>query len=275
MNRNKNILVLLFALSRMHSTLHAQPIPVYRTPEKGYTKTQLASGWQGAMLSGNGSTGALVMGWPDYETILLAVLPEKDGYDNMRQPFIPAFSLIIGQQQEDIRRYQRSANFKTGEVTVDWNNYHRLFQRRVFVSAADSILVMQIRSDQKIFCTLLLAPPPAEPSDKKIITDGTRETVVKADSGWLSFRCGWKEKNKKGQEGVEGLGRLILKGGRVKTENGLLTVTDADEVLLLVKISASRNYDVPQLEKMKQSLLSKPGNYDSLLQRHIKKNLKM
>ena len=68
------LLLLLFCIGNAI----AQPFPA---PQKGFTSWQPAASWEHALLSGNGTMGALVMGQPHDETIILShaalYLPRK------------------------------------------------------------------------------------------------------------------------------------------------------------------------------------------------------
>lgn len=60
---------------------------------------------------------------------------------------------------------------------------------------------------------------------------------TEAFSGWLSYRAAYKYD----AGGYEGLARVSLKGGSMITEGDSLRIADADEVLVLVRITPLEN----------------------------------
>lgn len=89
-----------------------------------------------------------------------------------------------------------------------------------------------------------------------------------ASGQWLTYRSEFKNKYTGGLEGYEGVGKIVLKGGKAKVEQGKLVISQADEVLLLVKINPSYNYSTSQIPVLKSELMAKSTNYDELLARH-------
>lgn len=61
---------------------------------------------------------------------------------------------------ENISEYQRQLNFKTGEATAIWTQKDGTFQRKIFTSGADTLIVMQIVNTAKFDCSLELKNRP-------------------------------------------------------------------------------------------------------------------
>lgn len=292
-------------------TGYAQPVNAFAKPKRGFTSWQPAANWEHSLLSGNGTMGAMVMGQPYDETIILshaalympltqskkpisqadrldeirslllagknkeaALIPVEqrnaEKYHDERDPFIPAFDVRIVQQPEVIRKFQRSVNFETGEAITDWEEEKGIYQRKVFVSRADSVVVISITGDQKINCSLNFSQRPVEWQQWKFVKEGISETQTAAEDNWLTFRSGFKVKNRNKLEGYEGVGRLILKGGKANVKAGKLTVENADEILLLIKIQPSYDYKTSGINKLKSALNNITADYPTLLSRHTK-----
>lgn len=295
---------------------HAQqPLAPFATPARGFSSWQPAASWEHALLSGNGTMGALVMGQPHDETIILSHnqlylplnapkppidqasrLPEirklllagqyeaaakvpvaerqKEGFDIGTDPFIPAFDLRLSQPASNVRRYQRSTNFATGEATVAWTDDRGTFQRQLFVSRPDSVVVLRIAGTGKVSCRLHLEHRPIEWTQWQLVGGAVGEMRAQAtDEGaqgqWLSYRSEFKHQYPGGLQGYEGLGRLVLRGGQASRVQDELVITDADEVLLLLKIKPSYDYARPQLPQLRQELSAVPAAYPALLARHV------
>ncbi|WP_165784652.1 glycosyl hydrolase family 95 catalytic domain-containing protein [Solitalea longa] len=289
----------------------SQAVTEFSKPKRGITSWQPAANWEHALLSGNGTMGALVMGQPYDETIILShselYLPQKqskqpidqasrlneirslmlqgkyreaslipvdqrtkEGYTDARDPFIPAFDVRIVQQPLNIKKYQRSVNFETGEAIVDWQSEHASFQRKLFVSRVDSVVVISIKGTELINCSINFEHLPVEWQQWQFVKEGVDEMKGGVEDQWLTYRSNFKVKNKSGLEGYEGVGRLVLNGGTSEVEKNKLVISNAKEVLLLIKINPSYNYSKSLANDLKAYLSNKSVNYDDLLARHAK-----
>lgn len=312
----KNIFLCLLGIGIGLSCANAQEV-TFKKPVRGFTSWQPGENWEQALLSGNGAMGAMVIGQPFDETVILShsalYLPQrrsgktfshnaqlaqikklllagkyaeaaaiptalrvKDGFTDQRDPFIPAFDLRITQQALNVTRYQRAVNFETGEASVNWQDQSGQYERKLFVSRADSLVVLSIRSKEKISCTLQFEQRPASWDQLKFIEEGVKEKHSVLDSNLLIFSNEFKNQYPGGLTGYAGVGRVILHGGSQQTRDGKLVVTDADEVLILIRIKPAYgplSAMVQQLKKEMQSIIparkaSDHFSYGSLLQSH-------
>ncbi|HYF29579.1 MAG TPA: glycoside hydrolase N-terminal domain-containing protein [Chitinophagaceae bacterium] len=282
----------------------------FAVPVRGFTNWQPASGWEHASLSGNGTLGAMVMGEPHDETIILShallylprkrsaslidqasvldsirklllqgkfqeaakipvALRQQQGYHDERDPFIPAFDLKIQHEGSNIVRYQRSVNFKTGEAIVDWQNKAGSFQRKLFVSRADSVIALSIKGTARINCSFRFERRLVEWNQWGFINEHIRSVQAGAEGNeWLHYQSGFTFRHANAIHGYEGLGRLIALNGTVTRKGNTLQVQNADEVLLLIKIVPLYN-DASQMAVLKQRLSATEASYHALLTRHI------
>ena len=283
----------------------------FEVPKRGITSWQPATSWEHALLSGNGTLGALIIGQPHEETVVLShsllYLPlkrsgkdfeqasqlpeiqrlitegkyteasqipvkfrEAQHYNDVRDPYIPAFQVRIDQQPSNIKHYQRSTNFETGEAIVDWQDDLGTFERKVFVSRADSVVVISIKGNAKINCSIRFEHVPIEWNQWKFVNENIGEMKTDAAAQWLTYKSSFKNAHPGGLQGYEGAGRLVLKGGISKVENGKLIISNADEVLLITKIMPSYNYAKSNLPLLKQQLEAKNSDYQAMLLLHSK-----
>jgi hypothetical protein len=302
-------LPLLFLLLTQFTLADAQTAPAFQTPSRGFVSLEPAPNWSHALLTGNGTMGALVIGQPHDETLIFsqaelyiplnepkppinqasrlteirklllegkaeaaANIPmeqrKKEGFDIGRDPFIPAFDMHISQETAKLNRYQRSVNFETGEATVTWTDDKGTFERRVFVSRPDSIIVVSIKGSAKINTSLDFAQRPFEANQAEFVKNGVAEVKSAAEAGYLTYQCQFRNHFKDGLQGYEGAGRLILKGGKSEVVGNKLIITDADEVLMLIQIKPSSNWKRSQLEAIKTKLNALSSNYTELRDRH-------
>lgn len=199
-----------------------------------------------------------------------ATLRKEQGFDDARDPFIPAFDLNIDQGSGNLQSYQRAVNFETGEATVNWKDDKGIFERKLFVSRADSIIVLSIKGDKKINCVLQFSQRPIADAQREFVKDGMKLLEPDAEGDWLSFKGIFNYQHAGGLKGYAGVGRLIQKGGTHAIENGAIVVKDADEVLLMIKIKPGYGDVEALIPTLKAELqTSAMDSYQVLLHRHV------
>jgi alpha-L-fucosidase 2 len=306
---NKYCLALTLILLINISIIKAQDNANSAVPKRGFVSWLPAQSWEHALISGNGTMGALVMGQPHDETIIFsqtdlyipinepktpinqasrlneirklllegkgeaaAAIPieqrKKEGFNIGRDPFIPAFDLRITQEPANIKRYQRSVNFETGEASVSWTDDLGSFNRKLFVSRADSVIVLSIKGNAKINALLEFDKRPVEWNQWEFVNSGVKEMKGSAEDGFLRFQCNFKNHFTNGLQGYEGVGRLVLSGGKSEVEGNKLKISDADEVLLLIDIKPSKNWSNSAIPGMKTRLNSIADSYTTIRDKH-------
>jgi len=200
---------------------------------------------------------------------LTETMRKEQGFDDIRDPFIPAFDLKIEQSPKNIIKYQRSVNFETGEAIVDWQDEDGTYQRKVFASRTDSVVVVSIKGTTKLNCVINFAQRPVAYDQWTFVKDGIKEMKAGAEEDYLSFSSEFNHKYPKGLTGYTGLGKLIQKGGSHQLQNGRLLIKDADEITILIKIKpayAGISTLIPQLKSDLTAIANK--NYQELIQQH-------
>ncbi|AKD02092.1 glycoside hydrolase N-terminal domain-containing protein [Pontibacter korlensis] len=302
----------LILCSMAHQAVWAQTDP-FQQPERGFSSWLPAPNWEHALLSGNGTMGAMVMGHPHDETVILnhallylpatepkfpidqaSRLPEirqlimegkyeeaakipveqslKEGYGGhlWSDPYVPAFDVNLQMAASNVEKYKRMVDFETGEAKVAWTDGQGTYVRKVFVSRPDSVVVISIKGTGKINGSLSFARRPVEWSQWEHINNNIASAQAAAKDNWLTYRSEYKKRWKGSLQGYEGVGRVITKGGSAKAVGSQVQVQDADQVLLLIKISPNYNYANSQVEALQQYLESMPQNYETLLSKHSK-----
>lgn len=302
-------LPMLLVLSMLFTSLSAQTIP-FPAPRRGFVSLEPAANWSHALLSGNGTLAAMVIGQPHAETLIFsqadlyiplnepktpinqasrleeirklllegkaeeaAKIPvlqrEQEGFNIGRDPFIPAFDMHIAQPASALKNYQRSVNFESGEATVNWTDENGTFERKVFVSRADSIIVVSIKGDAKISTSLDFSQRPVETKQEAFVKSGIAEFKAGAESEFLTYQAKFKNHYKDGLQGYEGVGRVLLKGGKSEVSGSKLQITDADEVLILIQIKPSKDWSQSQVADIKKRLASLDFSYTTFRDRHV------
>ena len=185
-------------------------------------------------------------------------------------PLMPAFDLRIKMEAEGgVADYMRSTNFRTGETTVHWSDNRGVFERRLFVSRADGIALVQITSSGpgRVNCRLELAP--REPDNRRFRAN-INNLATTTDATALTYRNGFTRAYPGSIQGLEGVARIVAKNGATTTDGPALVVTGADEVLVFVDIKVLDEFEKSLIESTKKALAKLPPDYGDLLRRHEK-----
>jgi len=199
-------------------------------------------------------------------------------------PYYPAFDLQIEPAKPGFfepakipfTHYRRSVSFETGEVSVTWKEGEATFERQLFVSRADDIVVMRMKAsqDDAVSCRLRLLPHGLKAEKgmdyKNMTVPGvpiTFESTVKSD------QTPWPGKltiNARYENGAEfgGVARIVAHGGLANVEDDWLQIKSADEAIILIKLYANENGAAAQ-ERIQAELARTPTVYEYLLGRHV------
>jgi hypothetical protein len=185
-------------------------------------------------------------------------------------PFMPAFDLRVKMAAEgEVADYMRSTDFQTGETIVHWSDSRGVFERRLFVSRADGIALMQITGPGRgqVNCRMELAP--REPNNRRFRAN-ISNLATTTDASTLTYRNGFTHAYPGSIQGLEGVSRIIAKNGTTATDGPALVVTGADEVLVFIDIRVLDEFEKSLIEPTKRALTNLPADYGSLLQKHEK-----
>jgi len=139
----------------------------------------------------------------------------------------------------------------TAETLVSVADGQGTFQRRAFASRADDVFVLRIAGSGKQTAEISFAALPAtSEKDQKMIDEEVKSTNrvamvfhdakptnQRVKSGLLFFSTLFAHENRYNPNiGYEAVGKVIAKGGECTERAGGISITDADEILVLVKI---------------------------------------
>lgn len=197
-----------------------------------------------------------------------------------RWPLIPhpAFDLRIRMTENDSVKttgYRRQLNLETGEVLVHWENESANVEERVFSSRTHNVNVIRLKSSKgkKLNTFLSLEETPGREGMHFDHNLDSAFIVVesKAVSGWLMYHATYA----KDPGGYEGMARITIKGGEMQPNGKFLKIENADEILIVMRITPFENESASKTESMKKELSGLPGKYDELLVSHSREHGEM
>ena len=196
-------------------------------------------------------------------------------------PFVPAFDLGIQMDGgEEIHDYMRSVDFQTGETTVHWADSRGVFERRLFVSRADSMVVLLIKGPGKgaVNCRLKFKSrvpdeklnPEQLASSYEMFKDHISGVKIAAEKTTLTYRNSFTKAYPGSIHELEGVGRIIADNGTITQDGETLIVAGADQVMVFVDIKLLYESGNSQIAGMEKRLDALPADYAGLLQRHAR-----
>ncbi|MEO5711911.1 MAG: glycoside hydrolase N-terminal domain-containing protein [Luteolibacter sp.] len=230
--------------------------------------------WEEAVPVGNGKLGGMIFGQPVNERIQLnectlwaggpydpvnpdakAALPEVRKLVNEGK-FSEAAGLIsakvmakpLGQMpyqtvgdlalefpaSTKAENYRRELNLDTATASVSYTSDGVRFTREIFSSAPDNVIVVRLSADKP--GALSFSAGMKTPMKGAVETDG-KDTLVMSGTGGDSGGI-------KGQVRYQARVKVMTSGGKVSAENNRVTVSNADQALLLVTAATSyKKYD--------------------------------
>ncbi|MDF2539049.1 MAG: Alpha-L-fucosidase [Herbinix sp.] len=260
------------------------------------------SEWQEGFMAGNGKMGIIVFGNPLEDTIIynhrlfnIAASKERSFHtvsqemlDSIRVAcatgdFVtanqlaneahgwqdggegnkhPGYKMLIHIPEEgEIENYTRICDYTTGEIFVHWTDQRGDWKRSSFVSRKDNVIVQYLSkpTDSLLNCSIELTV------DQEMNFPEGMTFANQASEAYLNMRVAYPLSTK--GAGYEGVTRVIAEGGTLQMEGNVLTVKDAESVLLLTRLEKYYSDCKTQWDRniLQDQLKELPSEYDALL----------
>lgn len=196
----------------------------------------------------------------------------KRNYSHRIDPHHVAFDLeVLTETHDAFTHYRRMLDFQTGQASVVWRAGKGSYRRDVFVSRKDDVVVFRYQAaGDTIKCSLKLTPhglsgATSMGSGKDVSGAVVPIAFASAASGnHLQLVATYKDGNQYG-----GLASVMLKGGHAEVKDDAIHISNAREVLVLLKLFANEPAG-PALKRLKGELEKLKSTYSVLLGRHEK-----
>ncbi len=196
-------------------------------------------------------------------------------------PFVPAFDLGIKMiSDKEVKDYMRSVNFQTGESTVHWSDNNGIYERKLFVSRADGLAILQITGSKKgsINCELRFKRRvPGNKLNYKYLEGSTSrmsshisDMKIGAKENILTYQNSYSKAYPGSIHALEGIALVNLSGGEMQTSRESINISNATEILVLIDLDVLYDPNQSKMEDMEEFLSSLKADYNSLLDRHVK-----
>ncbi|RKL65266.1 alpha-L-fucosidase [Salipaludibacillus neizhouensis] len=197
---------------------------------------------------------------------------KENGYDTRLASFLPLVELTLRMQQtEGFKHYRREVDMETGEVSVRWKEGNELFERNLFVSRADDVVVYEIKSTSELLTTDFQLG--LRKTDRNNMEQRVKElecsVQYKVEDNFIFFTA----KNDDNTEYGAVL-RIIPTGGKMNSDNNCLRCEDAKHIQTIMKVFIKGDH-VIEWARIQEELLEMKGDYQDLLQAHIPLHTKL
>lgn len=162
--------------------------------------------------------------------------------------------------------YRRETNLETGEISVFWTDNRGDWQRRVFVSRTDNVIVMEIipPAGSSVNAKLRLAEAPG-----KLEGDIGNIEIDHGDNEMYLHATYGRSMGKKQNEGYHSLARVVTTGGRTRTvANERVEITDAERLTVIMRVEYLDNDNLADRNILQGELGKLPADYNKLLEPH-------
>ncbi|MBS3772459.1 MAG: glycoside hydrolase N-terminal domain-containing protein, partial [Bacteroidales bacterium] len=211
-------------------------------------------------------------------TELAADLSGQSGF-MYHDPFVPAFDMKIETEKEgQIEDYMRSVDFQTGEATVHWADDQGVFERKMFVSRADSVAVLLMTAPRRgdLNCRITLEPrkPSSQLGANKLessyqnYSNHISDVEQQAKDQSLIFRNKFPNAYPGSIHSLEGVARVMVKNGTAKPNGQSMVIEGADQVMVLLDINLIYKEEHSEIEQTQKRLAELAQDYDQLLKPH-------
>jgi alpha-L-fucosidase 2 len=209
---------------------------------------------------------------------------QLSGQKNFMYPdyYVPGFDLTIDSEaQGETRDYARSVDFQTAEAVVHFADDRGAFERRMFVSRKDGVVVIKLTAPKPGTLSVKLRLEPREPSDEfnddSDIASKSDEMFkrhfgdLKSASGadWLTFGARFLNSYPGSIQALEGRARVVVSGGSTEAlADGSLAIKEADGALIIVDIRLLDDAGKSEQNELQAKLATISADYDALLKAH-------
>ncbi|MCX6344326.1 MAG: glycoside hydrolase N-terminal domain-containing protein [Armatimonadetes bacterium] len=203
---------------------------------------------------------------------LVVKLADEAGYNGKRwtDPFFPACDLLVSTNPDGaVQDYARTLDYATGVASVYWTDERGAFERKVFVSRPNNIVVMQLKAPQgKLDAEIRLDQRPIDgegywkgPERAALALKGYKAS---AEQEWLVYT----DQYNLTAGGYAVVARVTTKGGDANAKDGKIAIIGADEALVTLRICPIEQFADLNIERIKTELAALPTDFDELLQPH-------
>ena len=194
-------------------------------------------------------------------------------------PFVPCFDLGIKMNTGyEIRDYARSVDFETGEALVHWADKKGSYERKIFVSRADGVVVMKLTASGKgmINCEMKLKRRIPSDNLRYNYVEGTarrfsshiQDVKIGSSGNFLTYEHSFSQAYPGSVQKLEGIAGVYPSGGEMQAEGENIRIKGADEVLIIIDYDLAYDPADTLTPSLKEGIEYLKKDYTALLEPH-------
>jgi len=199
-------------------------------------------------------------------------------------PYHPACDLVIRRRGggAEVEDYRQSLDFEKAEVVARWKEGDEQYERSMFVSRSDDVVVVRLRGSGVGSLTAKIALVPHEPQkdifpvrmgrdrDYMLARKAYKGDPIEYSTGLSDDECFLHGRYWDGRE-FGAVARVKIRGGhqRIDESSGMIEVLGATEVMVTVKLFANERDAEAAIRRLKSDLAKLPQDYGKLLAKHV------
>ncbi len=193
-----------------------------------------------------------------------------EGYPGQiwNDPYVPAFNILLKTTAQNIDKYKTVLDYQTGEAAVTWQQNGNSFERRQFISRADSVLVINITASKAFNFSVALQQLPYDWQMRQYIDENVKTVDINADTNNIFYTCQFVKQWEPNVIGYNGVAQIKFTDGEIQKQGNQLIVNNAKNVLLLVKVDGVFFGQQWKTQQLKHAIDNINGTYDGLLSAH-------
>ncbi|GIP28476.1 hypothetical protein J23TS9_36060 [Paenibacillus sp. J23TS9] len=202
------------------------------------------------------------------EPILVDEL-HRTGYDPVMAVPLPLGDLtIMSAVDEGFKHYSRELDMQTGEVTVRWKDRGAAFERALFASRPEDMIVMELRAEGSETLQARLSLGLHDPSDVRR-PPGRPEAPLptEVESGSDGSFVWYAAQSDNGSD-FGAVIRLIPEGGMVTADGAEAVIGGSGKVLVLLRMFVHGSRE-QEWKRLKAELAAEERGYAELLEAHV------
>ena len=182
-------------------------------------------------------------------------------------PYQPFCNLDIESKPNGIfKNYRRGVNFKTGRIYVEWEDDAGKTIRELFASRVDNSIHFRIKATKPNSLNYSFSCSREFNNDTNnkffnLVNQTSNQTILK-DNNWLIFNCLFEDSSSFGT-----ISEIAAHNGIIKSADNKITVTDADEITVRIKLFVNETVDYA-FKKVQDEFNNKSYNFTKSLEQH-------
>ena len=191
---------------------------------------------------------------------------KEQGYKTKLASRLPLGALNLSMPSKSaFKHYHRTLDMETGEVTVGWHEEEKIYNRKLFVSRKDDLIVYEMGSktgsvEGEVHLALQKSDGGRLSERFPYLTD---HLEVHTEESYFYYAA----QNDDGTDFGAVL-RVIPTGGSIKNKDNRIQFVDSEKVLILVKVFIKGERE-REWKRLKNELEDIQMDYEQLLERHV------